>query len=144
MAEPSLAWRCPFLPQSAGRDSKATHYFVFKVPARNAERPADATEPPESTQSVEWKTMTGRHRALMGIERGTLNDHRRPDAGKPSGSSGRGMRENKTPASARGLARPRLLLSLRNLLGAGGVFLLLACGIRLCPFLRSLFARGFQ
>jgi hypothetical protein len=54
------------------------------------------------------------------------------------------MGENKTPASARGLALPRLLLSLRNLLGAGSVFLLLACGIRLCPFLRSLLARGFR
>src|SRR5258708_8870535 len=125
MAEPRVAWRCPFLPKRAGRDSKATHYFVFKVPARNAERPADATEPPESTQSVEWKTMTGRHRALMGIERGTLNDHRRPDAGKPSGSSGRGMRENKTPASARGLAPPRLLLILRTFLAPPAAFLLL-------------------
>src|SRR5260221_6463564 len=143
MAEPSLAWRCPFLPQSAGRDSKATHYFVFKVPARNAERPADATERLESTQSVEWKTMTGRHRALIGIERGTLNP---PQAGrgKTIRKLRRGMAENKTPASARGLARPRLLLSLRNLLGAGRVFLLLACGIRLCPFLRSLLARGFR
>src|SRR5260221_4388187 len=109
MAEPSLAWRCPFLPQSAGRDSKATHYFVFKVPARNAERPADATEPPESTQSVEWKTMTGRHRALMGIERGTLNDHRRPDAGKPSVSSGHALTRSKKPASTRSLSRLPLL-----------------------------------
>ena len=87
--------------------------------------------------------MTGRHRALIGIERGTLNP---PQAGrgKTIRKLRRGMAENKTPASVRGLARPRLLLSLRNLLGAGRVFLLLACGIRLCPFLRSLLARGFR
>jgi hypothetical protein len=38
----------------------------------------------------------------------------------------------------------RLLLSLRNLLGAGSIFFLLACGGRLCLFLRRLLARGFR
>jgi len=38
----------------------------------------------------------------------------------------------------------RLLLSLRNLPCAGSVFLLLACGVRLCLFLRRLLARGFR
>ena len=37
-----------------------------------------------------------------------------------------------------------LLLSLRNLLGAGGVVLLLLCGVRLYPVLHRVLARGFR
>jgi hypothetical protein len=37
----------------------------------------------------------------------------------------------------------RLLLGLRDLLGADSVFLLLVCGCRLSLFLRGLLARGF-
>ena len=38
----------------------------------------------------------------------------------------------------------RLLLSLRNLLGAGGVVLLLLCGVRLYLFLCRVLVRGFR
>src|SRR5260370_10195781 len=37
-----------------------------------------------------------------------------------------------------------LLVGLRNLLGAGSVFLLLACGIRFCLFMSRLLDRGFR